>query len=131
MLYTVFGGVPPEACLPIALDVGTNNKVCVLCARVLPALPVPRRIFSHRRYKHKALLADPNYRGLRQPRLAGDAFNELVAELIGALTARWPKMLLQFEARAKRKRLFPPPAPPHPPHPPDAPPPPLPRRTSG
>jgi malate dehydrogenase (oxaloacetate-decarboxylating)(NADP+) len=69
-LYTACAGIPPTACLPIMLDVGTENE---------------------------ALLADPLYIGLAQRRLRGDAFDELVDELVEAVGERFPRAILQFE----------------------------------
>ncbi len=54
----------------MCLDVGTNNK---------------------------ALLEDPQYKGLRQQRVTGEAFQELVAEFITAIKTWRPHVLLQFE----------------------------------
>ncbi len=65
--------MPPHQILPVTLDVGTNNP---------------------------QLLADPEYRGLRQKRVTGAAYEALVAEFIAALKAWQPHVLLQFEVGA-------------------------------
>lgn len=70
LLYTAAAGVPPHQILPVTLDVGTNNP---------------------------GLLDDPEYRGLRQRRLSGAAYEALVAEFVAALQAWQPHVLLQFE----------------------------------
>jgi malate dehydrogenase (oxaloacetate-decarboxylating)(NADP+) len=69
-LYTACAGVHPRRCLPVMLDVGTNNE---------------------------ALLADPLYVGTRRKRLAGAEFDELVEEFIEATQAVFPGVLVQFE----------------------------------
>ncbi len=69
-LYVACGGIHPKLCLPVILDVGTNNT---------------------------ELLNDAYYVGLRQYRLRGAAYDELVDEFITAATAIFPGAVIQFE----------------------------------
>jgi malic enzyme len=69
-LYTVGAGFHPSRCLPVQLDVGTNNA---------------------------ELLADPLYLGLPQERLKGSDYYDTLDEFIRAVNERWPKALIQFE----------------------------------
>jgi len=69
-LYTACAGIPPATCLPVMLDVGTDNE---------------------------ALLADPLYMGLRQHRVRGQDYVAFVSEFIAAAQKIWPKVLIQFE----------------------------------
>ncbi len=69
-LYTACGGIPPSRCLPVMLDVGTGNA---------------------------ALLGDPLYTGLLQPRLRGEAYAGLVDEFMAAVQEVFPGALVQFE----------------------------------
>ena len=69
-LYTACAGVPPSACLPVLLDVGTNNS---------------------------ELLDDALYIGLHQPRLRGAGYDALVEEFVAAATKLFPGVVIQFE----------------------------------
>ncbi|EFN58521.1 hypothetical protein CHLNCDRAFT_140591 [Chlorella variabilis] len=61
-LYTACGGIVPSACLPITLDVGTDNE---------------------------SLLQDPIYVGGKHRRVRGEAYFELVDELLTAVRRRY------------------------------------------
>jgi malate dehydrogenase (oxaloacetate-decarboxylating)(NADP+) len=69
-LYTACAGVPPHHCLPIVLDVGTNNQ---------------------------ELLEDPLYLGLRQNRVRGDEYFAFVDEFVAAVEALYPQCCIQWE----------------------------------
>ena len=69
-LYTACAGVPPQYCLPVVLDVGTNNE---------------------------ALIEDPLYLGLRQKRVRGEAYTAFVDEFVDAVETLYPKCCIQWE----------------------------------
>src|ERR1700748_3488971 len=73
-LYTACGGIHPCTCLPVFLDVGTDND---------------------------ERLADPLYVGWRHERVRGEEYDVFVEEFITAVTERWPHVLLQWEDFAK------------------------------
>jgi malate dehydrogenase (oxaloacetate-decarboxylating)(NADP+) len=69
-LYAACAGIHPKLCLPVMLDVGTNNQT---------------------------LLDDPYYVGLRQKRLSGAAYDQFVDEFVTAARAAFSGVLIQFE----------------------------------
>jgi malate dehydrogenase (oxaloacetate-decarboxylating)(NADP+) len=69
-LYVACAGIDPARCLPVTLDVGTDNA---------------------------SLRDDPFYLGRRAPRLAGAAYDALVEEFVAAAQAEFPGVLVQFE----------------------------------
>ncbi|MGL5742161.1 MAG: NAD-dependent malic enzyme [Legionella sp.] len=80
-LYTALAGIPPQYCLPILLDVGTDNE---------------------------ERLADPLYIGWRNRRIRGAEYDEFVEAFVSAVKRRWPNVLLQWEdfAGANAARLL-------------------------
>ena len=69
-LYSACAGIHPKLCLPVMLDVGTNNET---------------------------FLTDPYYVGIRQKRLTGQAYDDFVDEFITAARQVFPGVLIQFE----------------------------------
>src|SRR5215475_3503141 len=69
-LYSACGGIHPQTCLPIILDVGTDND---------------------------ERLADPLYVGWRHERVRGEEYDDFVEEFVSAVGERWPHVLLQWE----------------------------------
>ena len=69
-LYTALAGIPPEHCLPILLDVGTDNE---------------------------AHLNDPIYIGWQHKRVRGQEYDDFVEAFVSAVERRWPHILLKWE----------------------------------
>ena len=80
-LYTALGGIHPEHCLPILLDVGTDNADA---------------------------MNSPFYIGWRHERVRGERYDAFVDAFVTSVMARWPDVLLQWEdfAGANAARLL-------------------------
>jgi malate dehydrogenase (oxaloacetate-decarboxylating) len=73
-LYSAGAGVSPFHTMPVNIDVGTDRK---------------------------ELLVDPDYLGLHQKRLKGDAYFDLLDRFVRAVESRWPKSIIQWEDFSK------------------------------
>ncbi len=73
-LYTLGAGIHPACCLPIALDIGTNNE---------------------------ELLNDPMYLGLQQKRISGDEYDQFIEKFVTQVKRHFPSALLQWEDFSK------------------------------
>jgi malate dehydrogenase (oxaloacetate-decarboxylating)(NADP+) len=69
-LYVAGAGIHFRHCLPVMIDVGTNNA---------------------------EFINDPLYIGLRQERIRGEAYDEIIEEFVMAVQEVFPNALLQFE----------------------------------
>jgi malate dehydrogenase (oxaloacetate-decarboxylating)(NADP+) len=69
-LYTAGAGIDPSSCLPVILDLGTNNE---------------------------ELLKDLLYLGYPSKRIAEDLYYEILDEFITSVQIKYPKALIQFE----------------------------------
>jgi malate dehydrogenase (oxaloacetate-decarboxylating) len=77
-LYTALGGIPPQHCLPILLDVGTDNE---------------------------ELLNNPIYIGWQHRRVRGQEYDDFIEAFVSAVQRRWPHILLQWEDFAGENAL--------------------------
>jgi malate dehydrogenase (oxaloacetate-decarboxylating) len=69
-LYTALAGIHPMTCLPVLLDVGTDNA---------------------------ARIADPMYIGWRHERVRDAEYDKFVDTFVRVVRKRWPHVLLQWE----------------------------------
>ncbi|MGA7158441.1 MAG: NAD-dependent malic enzyme [Acidobacteriaceae bacterium] len=69
-LYTALAGIHPMTCLPVLLDVGTDNA---------------------------ARVANPLYIGWRHERVRGAEYDKFVDSFVRVVRKRWPHVLLQWE----------------------------------
>jgi malate dehydrogenase (oxaloacetate-decarboxylating)(NADP+) len=85
MTRLAIAGIPPQHCLPIMLDVGTNNKVTMLTFRKNIS---PR---PHHRIDvlySQEISSNPLYIGLRQKRATGRDYDEFIDEFMEAVVQR-------------------------------------------
>lgn len=69
-LYTACAGIEPTACLPVMIDVGTDNK---------------------------GLWSDSQYIGLAEPRTRNEVYDEIIDEFMSAANEVFPNVMIQHE----------------------------------
>lgn len=69
-LYVAAAGINPEQCMPVTIDIGTNNE---------------------------EFLHDPLYLGWQEERIRGEEYFEIINEFVEAIQDKYPKALIQFE----------------------------------
>ncbi len=74
-LYTALAGIHPLTCLPVFLDVGTDNE---------------------------ERLSNPLYLGWKHERIRGKEYDDFIDRFVKAVKKRWPHVLLQWEDFAGR-----------------------------
>ncbi len=74
-LYTLASGIHPASCLPITLDVGTDNE---------------------------EILNDPLYLGIRQRRLTGEPYATFIEKFVANVKKLFPHAVLQWEDFSKQ-----------------------------
>jgi malate dehydrogenase (oxaloacetate-decarboxylating) len=74
-LYVAGAGINPAHCLPVTLDVGTNNET---------------------------LLDDPLYLGIKQPRIRGEEYLSIVHKFVEGVKRHFPNAILQWEDFSKQ-----------------------------
>lgn len=73
-IYSLFGGISPQFCLPITLDLGTNNERCT---------------------------SNPHYLGEKHQRLPDEQYYDFMETFITKLKKRYPNILVQWEDFSK------------------------------
>ncbi len=73
-LYTLGAGIHPACCLPVALDIGTDNM---------------------------KLLNDPMYLGVRRQRIRGEEYRAFIERFVRGIRRHFPKAILQWEDFSK------------------------------
>ena len=74
-LYSIGAGIHPSFCLPIALDIGTDNE---------------------------ELLQDPLYLGIGHKRIKGQEYYDLIDKFVNNIKEHFPKAIIQWEDFSKR-----------------------------